>query len=109
MPNTDVLWVTPPTTNYQLPTTPIGVRISSHPLAAELVRRFGSPIATTSANLHGKDNPYSVEDIQNQFAGSMPQPDLVLDSGVLPLAPPSTVVAVIGNEIKVLRQGSLKI
>src|SRR5207248_3812322 len=31
----------------------LGMRVSSHPMATELVRRFGRPITATSANLAG--------------------------------------------------------
>ncbi len=87
--------------------TAIGIRISSSPLAQALVLAFGSPITTTSANIHGEPNPYSVYDITSQFLGKNAVPDLVIDSGPLPPAPPSTVVEVIGDRLKVLRQGAL--
>lgn len=104
-----LIHVCPPllTTHDQLPTTPIGIRISSHPLATELSSRFGKPIATTSANLHGHPNPYSPADIMSQFMNVEFVPDLVLDSGALPIASASTVVAVDGEKVTVLRQGEL--
>ncbi len=85
----------------------IGIRISSFPLAESLVQSFGGPIATTSANLHGQSNPYSVSDMESQFLGKNAVPDLLIDSGQLPPAPPSTVVEVLGDRLKVLRQGAL--
>ena len=85
----------------------IGVRISSHPFAMQLAEAFGRPIATTSANLHGEANPYSVKDIDSQWATSSLLPDLVIDSGILPIAPPSTVVEILGDSIRVLRQGDV--
>lgn len=90
--------------NYQLS---IGLRVSSHPLASSLALHFGKPIATSSANLHGHPNPYSPADIMSQFMDQKCAPDLVIDSGVLPLAPASTVVAVDGEKVTVLRQGEL--
>lgn len=95
-----------PTDRSPLPTT-IGVRISSHPFAMQLAEGFGRPIATTSANLHGEANPYSVKDIESQWATSSLLPDLVIDSGILPTAPPSTVVEILGDSIRVLRQGDV--
>jgi L-threonylcarbamoyladenylate synthase len=105
------LHVTPPSSsilNSQF-SIPVGVRISSHPLAHELVLRFGKPIATTSANLHGHPNPYSPADIMSQFVDAEFLPDLILDSGVLPLAPASTVAFVDGEKVTVLRQGDLRV
>lgn len=94
-----------PSTQPPIPNPTIGIRISSSPLAQNLAAAFGGPIATTSANLHGEPNPYSVSAIETQFLGIDPAPDLVIDSGTLPLSPPSTVVESIGESIRVLRQG----
>jgi len=70
----------------------IGVRISSHPLAQSLASQYGKPISTTSANIHGQPNTYGAEEIVQQFEHANMRPDLVLDSGILPIVPPSTVI-----------------
>lgn len=85
----------------------VGVRISSHPFAMNLAKAFGKPIATTSANLHGKPNPYSVFEIEAQWEGALLVPELIIDAGTLPTTDPSTVIRVVGDTITVLRQGSL--
>ena len=85
----------------------LGIRISSHPLAQALATQFGRPLSTTSANVHGKTNPYSAEEIQSQFRDAKVQPDLILDSGILPPAPPSTVIDLTKNHREILRQGNL--
>lgn len=88
----------------------IGVRISSHPIAHRLVAEFGSPLSTTSANLHGTPNPYSVKDIVRQFSNQEFQPDLILDSGALPRKQPSTVIDLTsGDTAKTLRTGDVSI
>ncbi len=84
----------------------LGVRVSEHPVARALAERFGRPISTTSANVHGQPNPYSCGDIALQFEARPLQPDLVLDSGALPRIPASTVIEIIGGKLKVLRAGS---
>lgn len=86
----------------------IGVRISSHPHAQALALAAGIPLSTTSANLHGHANPYSVEDIENQFIHADNEPDLILDSGVLAHTPPSTVIDLTGSE-GVRRQGGIRL
>lgn len=86
--------------------TTIGVRISSHPAAQKLAEPSGVPLSTTSANLHGKPETYSVAEILEQFEGEGLQPDLILDSGILPRTPPSTIVDLTENTAKILRQGS---
>ncbi len=109
-----------PTTLYTTPTNQrvnesanprtVGIRISSHPLAQQLATEFTRPISTTSANLHGRPNPYSVMEIEEQFRNEIHQPDLILDSGILPHTPPSTVVdASCGANWKTLRGGSISV
>lgn len=94
--------------NYQLKIS-VGVRISSHPLAQQLVTAFGKPLSTSSANIHGQPNPYSAIDIKNQFTGQKFQPDLILDSGTLPPTPPSTVINLTeSGNTGILRQGNVK-
>ena len=79
-------------TPYALrPNPTLGLRVSSHPLAMELATRFGKPLSTTSANLHGKPNTYSTVDITEQLQNHK-GPDLIIDSGDLPLNPPSTIM-----------------
>lgn len=85
----------------------VGVRISSHPIARQLAQLCSVPLSTTSANIHGKPEPYSVQEIQVQFEGQKLQPDLILDSGRLPLTKPSTVVVVKGDTIEVVRIGGV--
>lgn len=93
-------------TPYALhPTPSLGIRVSNHPLALELARRFGKPLSTTSANLHGKPNTYSATDIAEQFR-NYEGPDLLIDSGTLPLNLPSTIID-LTKKTKILRKGTL--
>jgi L-threonylcarbamoyladenylate synthase len=92
--------------SYQLPAT-IGIRISSSPIAQALADAYQSPISTTSANLHGQTNPYSADDIVAQMKDRPAQPDLILDSGILPQNPPSTVMDLTGETEAVKRQGKI--
>ena len=96
---------------YPLPATrhplTLGVRISSHPLAMQLAKEFSFPVATTSANVHGRPEVYAIPALLGQLGEGCGQPDLIIDSGPLPKKPPSTVVEVVGEEWKVLRKGSI--
>ena len=80
----------------------IGVRCPAHPVPLALCRRLG-PIATTSANLHGRPPATTAE-----MVAALPGLDLVLDAGTC-AGQPSTVVDCTGAEAKVLRQGSVTI
>jgi len=86
----------------------VGVRISSHPFAQAIVEQFGSPLSTTSANLHNQPNPYDLQEVLRQFSSAPHQPDLILDSGPLPFAPPSTVIDLSqSGQQRIRRQGGL--
>lgn len=85
----------------------VGVRVSSDGVTQKIATLAGVPLSTTSANIHGKPEPYSVKEIFAQFEDQEPQPDLILDAGKLPPTVPSTVAAIQGNKVKILRQGSI--
>lgn len=94
---------------YELFPTPsggatIGVRVSSHPIAQKLAQQFRKPISTTSANIHRHDNPYSMEDLLQQFERQMVQPDLIIDSGQLPGAAPSKIVDLSSGGQEIIRE-----
>lgn len=69
-----------------------GVRISSYPFAQTLVETFGRPIVTTSANLHGGENPYDAIKLEAIYEKETIQPDLIIDGGTLPRNPPSKII-----------------
>lgn len=89
--------------------TTIALRISSHPFAQKLVQQFGRPISATSANISGSENIYDPDILLKQFNEVSPKPDILIDAGVLPSVPPSTIVEVEGEEVRVLRKGSIVI
>lgn len=79
----------------------IGIRMPNHTVALELIRKFG-PLATTSANLSGKNNPHDASDVLYQLKGRVP---LILDGGRCPGGIPSTVVDCSTEEVRILRPG----
>jgi L-threonylcarbamoyladenylate synthase len=79
----------------------VGVRISSDPVAAALVRDIGAPMTATSANLSGTSPATTAAE------ASISGVALVLDDGPR-CHPPSTVVEVIDAPV-VLRQGAIRI
>lgn len=83
----------------------VGFRVSSNKKTRELVEAFGGPLTTTSANIHGQLQSYSVQEMLDQGL----VPDFVLDGGRIGENPPSTIVEVLGEEVKILRHGSLKV
>ncbi len=95
---------------YLLPQqTTCAVRISLSHIAKNLAKKLSRPITATSANLSGQKNCYTVNQIIKQFKHKRYQPDLILDAGRLAKRKPSTIVQVEGDQVKILRQGEIKI
>jgi len=79
----------------------VGVRVPNHPVAQELLRAAG-PMAVSSANISGQDNPKTADEVMRQLGGRI---HLVLDGGETPGGIPSTVVDCTGVEPIILREG----
>lgn len=90
-------------------TKTIGIRCPAHKLSRGLVKKFGSPLTTTSANISGQPSSYSVSAIKKQFQLKKFKPDFILHSGRLKKNPPSIIVDISEGVLKILRQGVLKI
>jgi len=89
----------------------VGVRCPNSEVSRLLIRGVGGPLTTTSANLTGLPEVYSVDDYLEQVGegGKMIDnnmlPDVILDSGILERNVPSTVVDCV--EEKVIRVGAI--
>lgn len=81
----------------------VGVRMPDHPLALALLQRTG-PLAVTSANPSGEATPVDPGGLERVFGSAVSQ---YLCSEPLPPAPPSTVVAISGTDLRMLRIGAL--
>lgn len=81
----------------------IGIRMPNHPLALELLQRYG-PLATTSANLSGKPSTQTAQDVFDQLNKKVP---VILDGGACPGGIPSTVVDCSGEEPAIYREGPI--
>lgn len=79
----------------------IGIRMPNHPVALEMLKTFG-PLATTSANLSGKPDAVTAQDVFDQLNNRVP---LILDGGRCPGGTPSTVIDCSGSEPLILREG----
>ena len=80
----------------------IRFRMPDNKFVLSLIRKFGKPITTTSANISGGENLYKIKDIIKTFDGKV---DLIIDAGNIPKRKPSTVFDTI--EMKVVREGSI--
>ena len=92
-------------------TKTLGIRRPKHKIALDLATFLGRPITTTSANVSGHENTYSVLAVREQFeksnAPAGPKPDFYLDGGKLKKTKPSTVVSILNNHVKIIRLGPI--
>ncbi|MBA2707015.1 MAG: threonylcarbamoyl-AMP synthase [Gemmatimonadaceae bacterium] len=86
----------------------IAVRWTPHEGLARLVKAFGDPITSTSANRPGVAPAVSAHEILEQWSEAVARDDLhVLDGGRLTSSAPSTVVDCIGPRPRVIRPGAI--
>ncbi len=86
------------------PTGGVAVRISSQPIAALLIKGLGRPLTATSANPSGKEPARTLHEAKTYFADRV---ELFVDGGTLTSKSGSTVVEVIEDNVKVVREGEI--
>lgn len=82
----------------------VAVRVPAHPVALELIRRVGEPIAAPSANLFGRTSPTVAHHVLQDLAGRI---DAVLDGGSTTVGVESTVLDLCGEQPAILRPGGI--
>ena len=79
----------------------VGVRVPRHPVALELIEKAGVPIAAPSANRFMGLSPTSAAHVTAAFGDQVP----VVDGGPCEVGIESTVVAIEGGKLTLLRPG----
>jgi L-threonylcarbamoyladenylate synthase len=82
----------------------VAVRISAHPVFAEIVRELDQPLAAPSANRFGRVSPTTAQHVLNELGGRIP---LIIDGGPTEHGIESTIVTVREASIGVLRRGPI--
>ncbi|MEQ1890766.1 MAG: L-threonylcarbamoyladenylate synthase, partial [Alphaproteobacteria bacterium] len=82
----------------------VALRVPAHPLAQALLSVAGCPIAGPSANISGRISPTSAAHVAAELGGRVA---MILDGGVCALGLESTVVQVRGDDVFLLRPGSV--
>ncbi|HSK28985.1 MAG TPA: L-threonylcarbamoyladenylate synthase [Candidatus Limnocylindria bacterium] len=82
----------------------VGVRISSQPIANELVNGLGRPLTATSANPSGMAPARTVVEARKYFTGQI---EVCIDGGQLTSITGSTVVEIIGETLRIIRAGDI--
>ena len=82
----------------------VAVRISEHPIFAEIVREFGAPLAAPSANRFGRLSPTTAQHVLDELGGRVP---LIVDGGPTRHGIESTIIALRDDKIDILRRGPI--
>ena len=80
----------------------VALRMPAHPVFSALLQRFGQPLAAPSANRFGRISPTAAEHVLSELEGRIP---LILDGGATLHGLESTIVAVEGARLRILRNG----
>jgi len=86
------------------PSGGIAVRISSQPVATLLVKALGRPVTATSANPSGKEPARTLDEAKTYFADRI---QVYVDGGTLTSKSGSTVLEVMDNRIRIIREGEI--
>jgi L-threonylcarbamoyladenylate synthase len=82
----------------------VAIRISAHPVFAEIVQGVGKPLAAPSANRFGRISPTTAKHVLDELKGHIP---LIIDAGPATHGIESTIVAVREGKIDILRRGPI--
>ena len=84
----------------------VGVRVPQHPMALELLKRTGRPLAAPSANLFGGISPTTAQHVLDGLTGRV---DYILNGGPCEVGVESTVISLMSDDAVVLRPGGFPI
>jgi L-threonylcarbamoyladenylate synthase len=82
----------------------VGLRLPAYEPARHLASYAGEAITATSANLSGGDNLASADAVVAELGDRV---DLILDAGRLPAGAPSTVLDLVSQPPRLLREGGV--
>lgn len=84
----------------------VAVRFPAHAGAQEIIKACGTPLAAPSANLSGMPSPTSARHVFDDLNGKI---KLIVDGGSCSVGVESTVIAVSGESVSVLRPGMITV
>ena len=82
----------------------VAVRVPGHDLARAVLRAFGKPVVAPSANRSGRPSPTNLADALEETGFAV---KAALDGGACRVGLESTVVAVFGGKVRLLRPGAV--
>lgn len=81
----------------------VGLRMPAHPVALDLIRAAGVPLAAPSANRFTQLSPTTAQHVRDSFGDAV----MVLDGGPSQVGIESTVISLVGGEPVLLRPGMI--
>ncbi len=87
----------------------VGLRVPHHPVALELLKRFGGGVAAPSANRFGRISPTTAQHVFGELGSEV---SLILDGGVCAVGLESTIIdltVLTSAQVKVLRPGGVSL
>ncbi len=86
----------------------VGVRVPAHPVARDLIRRSGVPLAAPSANRFGAVSPTTAAHVLADLGSVLdPDRDAILDGGAADVGVESTIVDCVVEPPQILRSGAI--
>lgn len=85
-----------------LPT--VAIRLPAHPVAQELLRQTGLPVAAPSANPSGRPSPTRGSHVISDLDGKI---EVIIDAGPTGVGVESTVLDLTGPRLRILRPGGV--
>ena len=82
----------------------VGIRCPGNPVARELIRLAGVPIAAPSANLSGSPSPTTAAHCVDDLDGRV---ECIIDGGESEVGLEATIVKITGDSLTVLRPGAI--
>lgn len=82
----------------------VAIRMPSDPVAEELIRMAGVPVAAPSANISGKPSPTRAEHVYQDMNGRI---DMIIDGGPVGIGVESTIIDVTEETPVLLRPGAI--
>ncbi len=82
----------------------VAIRVPAHPLARDIIKQSGLPIAAPSANISGKPSPTNAAHVILDLSGRV---DMIVDGGDANIGLESTVLDVTSEPATILRPGGI--
>lgn len=82
----------------------IAIRMPAHPIALELIKNSGVPVAAPSANVSGRPSPTTAQHVEEDLTGKI---DVIIDGGSAGVGLESTVIDLTTEVPVILRPGGI--